>query len=167
MEWIKRHSGIWGAAALVLALAAWLLTRPYLFGQTREGFLFVDPVEPGTPVVMAYMHSAMRTPIEETLLVDEDAHGFILKQLRYRTYGAGLPYSADEGRFSERDGWFVLDEMNRRFPDLSIRNGVINHGSLTVGQTVYHLPELMPLGSELHLYVAPLYKGYWMRKEMR
>jgi len=25
----------------------------------------------------------------------------------------------------------------------------------------------MPLGKELHIYVAPLWKGYWMKKEIR
>lgn len=168
MEFLKTHK-VWTAAAALLlaAAAAWFLTRPFLFGQTKDGFLFIDRADPGTPVVMAYMHSAMRTPIEETLLIDEEADGFILKRLRYRTYGAGLPYLASEGRYREEDGWFILDDMDRRFPEISIRNGVINNGSLTVGKTVYYLPDLMPLGSELHLYVAPLYKGYWMKKEMR
>ncbi len=166
MTWLHKNKASAAVLLLILAAVLWFLTRPFLFGQTKEGFLFIRRAEPGTPVIMAYMHSAMRTPIEETLLVNEEADGFILKSLRYRTYGAGLPYLATEGRYHEEDGWFTLDDMDRRFPDVSLRNGVINNGTLTVGSALYRLPELMPLGSELHLYVAPLWRGFWMKKEM-
>lgn len=114
--------------------------------------------------VYAFRHA---DPIEETLLINENSDGLILKQLRYRTYGAGLPYLASEGRFREENGWFILDDMDRRFREVSIRNGVINNGTITVGNTLYRLPDLMPLGSELRLYIAPLYRGFWMKKEMR
>lgn len=167
MNFLKKYRYSVAVVVITVLAAEWLLTRPFLFGQTKEGFLFIQRAEPGMPVVMAYMHSAMRTPIEETLLINENSDGLILKQLRYRTYGAGLPYLASEGRFREENGWFILDDMDRRFREVSIRNGVINNGTLTVGNTLYRLPNLMPLGSELRLYIAPLYRGFWMKKEMR
>lgn len=167
MKFLRRYRFVLCTALLLLAAGAlWYATRPFLFGQTKDGIFFAARAEPGMPVVMEYMHSAMRTPIVETLYVDENARGFILKSLRYRTFGAGLPYSAEEGHFRQEDGWFIMDDMNRRFPDISIRNGVINNGTLTVGWTAYHLPDLMPLGTELHLYIAPLYEGYWKQKDI-
>ena len=62
---------------------------------------------------------------------------------------------------------FILDDINRNYPELSIRNGVTNHGVLTVGDKDYNLDEMVPLGKELKLYVAPLYKGWYMKKEIR
>ena len=60
-----------------------------------------------------------------------------------------------------------MDNMNRNFPELSIRNGVTNEEKVYVGDKEYELSQLMPLGKELHLYVAPLYKGWYMKKEIR
>ena len=62
---------------------------------------------------------------------------------------------------------FIMDKMNRRCPELSIRNGVTNDEHIIVGDKDYALAELMPLEKELHLYVAPLWKAYWMKKEIR
>ena len=65
------------------------------------------------------------------------------------------------------DGWFILDNMNRPYPELSIRNGVTNEEKVYVGDTEYDLASLMPLGKELHLYVAPLYQVLYKKKEIR
>ena len=53
------------------------------------------------------------------------------------------------------------------YPELSIRNGVTNEEKVYVGDTEYDLASLMPLGKELHLYVAPLYQVLYKKKEIR
>ena len=93
--------------------------------------------------------------------------GFVLKSTKYQSLGVGLPFSQGDGDFREEDGWFIMDNMNRNFPELSIRNGVTNEEKVYVGDKEYELSKLMPLGKELHLYVAPLYKGWYMKKEIR
>lgn len=156
------------AAFLLLALsaAAAVLASPFLFGQTKDGWLFIRSAAPGMEFTLRYMHSAMRTPIEERFLINDSADGFLLKSLRYQAFGAGLPYLAGDGHFRREGKWFIMDDMDRRLPDFSLRNGVINHGVLTVGSEEWPLDEAMPLGSELHLYVAPLWQGYRMKKEI-
>ena len=72
-----------------------------------------------------------------------------------------------DGEFRQEGEWFIMDKMNRRCPELSIRNGVTNDEHIIVGDKDYALAELMPLEKELHLYVAPLWKAYWMKKEIR
>lgn len=151
---------------LVIASAAWFLTQPFLFGQTKNGFIFIQYAPAGTPVTLCYRHSVMKTQLWEYLFVNENADGLIMKSTKYQSYGAGLPCLTDQGNFKKVDGWFVLDDVNRPFPTLSIRNGVTNNGVLTVGDKSYDLPALMPLGTELHMYVAPLWKGCWMKKEI-
>lgn len=160
---------IWiGIAVLVLALAAgFMLTRPYIFGQTRDGFLFIQRAEPGMPITWKYRHSIMKTMVWEYLEVNPAADGILATSTKYQSYGAGLPSLTSQGKFHQEGDWFILDDVDRNFPSLSIRNGVINNSTLTVGNTDYHLPDLMPLGSELHMYVAPLYKGYFLKKEMK
>lgn len=148
----------------IIATGLVIMTRPFIFGETAKGFLFIRMAEPGMAVTLSYRHSVMKTPIEEYLVVNDAADGFTLKGTRYQSQGVGLPFLASEGKFREEGGWFYLTDMNRSYPTLSIRNGVSNNGVLTVGDTKYVLPDLMPLGSELHMYVCPLYKGLLMKK---
>ena len=152
---------------LIVAVGGYWIRMPYVFGQTADGFVLRQRVDSGTPVTLTYHHSVQKTMIYEYLEVNKITDGFVLKSTRYQSMGVGLPFSADEGKFREENGWFILEDINRRYPELSIRNGVTNHGVLTVGDTDYNLDELVPLGKELKLYVAPLYKGWYMKKEIR
>lgn len=152
---------------LVATVGGWLIRQTYVFGQTADGIIFRQKVEAGTPVTLTYHHSVQKTMIYEYLEVNKITDGFVLKSTKYQSMGVGLPFSADEGHFREEDGWFILDDINRNFPELSLRNGVTNHGTLTIGDTDYDLDSMVPLGKELKLYVAPLYKGWYMKKEIR
>lgn len=151
---------------MTLVLDGWFFTRPYLWGQTKTGFLFVQRVEPGTPITWHYRHSIMKTLVWEYLEVNGNADGIVAVSTKYQSYGAGLPSLVGQGKFHQEGDWFILD-IHRDFPTLSIRNGVINNSTFTVGNREYFLPDLMPLGSELHLYVAPLWEGYFLKKEMK
>ena len=144
--------------------AAYFVSEPYLFGQTKDGWIFVTKAVPGLPVKWEYRHSVMKTHVEEYLAVNETADGLILHATKYQSMGVGLPFSEGDGHFRQEGDWFIMDDMERSYPTLSLRNGVSNDGVLTVGDVSYHLANLMPLGSELYLYVTPLYKGYWMKK---
>ena len=152
---------------LVIAVGGWIIRQPYLFGQTSYGFIIRQRVEAGTPVTLVYRHSVQKTMIYEYLEVNKATEGFVLKSTKYQSLGVGLPFSQGDGDFKEEDGWFIMDNMSRNFPELSIRNGVTNEEKVYVGDKEYELSKLMPLGKELHLYVAPLYKGWYMKKEIR
>ena len=145
----------------------WFVRQDYLFGQTADGFIIRQRVRPGTPVTLVYRHSVQKTMIHEYLEVNDMATGLVLKSTKYQSMGVGLPFSKEDGDFREEDGWFILDNMNRPYPELSIRNGVTNEEKVYVGDTEYDLASLMPLGKELHLYVAPLYQVLYKKKEIR
>lgn len=144
------------------------LVHPHAFPLCPDlgRYHFRQRVDAGTPVTLAYRHSVQKTMIYEYLEVNQIANGFVLKSTKYQSMGVGLPFSADEGKFREEDGWFILDDINRNYPELSIRNGVTNHGVLTVGDKDYDLDAMVPLGKEMKLYVAPLYKGWYMKKKL-
>lgn len=152
-------------ALFLLAATAYIASRPCLFGETRDGFLFVKAVSAGTPVTLRYRHSVMRTEVWEYLEVNEKSDGLVAVSTKYQSYGAGLPSLVGQGDFRREGDWFILD-IHRDFPTLSLRNGVTNEGVLTVGDASYKLYEDMPLGSELYLYVCPLWKGWELRKEI-
>lgn len=152
---------------IFLSIGGWYIRQPYLFGQSADGFVIRQRVEAGTPITLSYRHSVQKTMIYEYLVVNQTADGFVLNSTKYQSMGVGLPFSKGDGDFKEENGWFVLDNVNRKFPELSIRNGVTNDEVVTVGDTEYKMNELMPLGKELRLYVAPLYRGWYNKKEIR
>lgn len=170
----KQHGKLENTIAMVglvlmagLAIFGYYIRTPYLYGQTADGFLIRQEVEAGTPVTLSYRHSVQKTMVYEYLAVNETEDGLILKSTKYQSFGVGLPFSKEDGDFHQDGEWFVLENMNRKYPSLSIRNGVTNEEHITVGDVDYDLKALMPIEKELHLYVAPLWKGYWMKKEIR
>lgn len=165
LESLIAYAGI--VITIGIAAFGYYIRTPYLYGQTEDGFIIRQEVEAGTPVTLAYRHSVQKTMIYEYLVVNDMEDGLVLKSTKYQSMGVGLPFSKEDGEFRQEGDWFILDKINRKYPDLSIRNGVTNDERVIVDGHEYVLSELMPLGKELHIYVAPLWKGYWMKKEIR
>lgn len=165
LETLIAYAGI--IITVGIAVFGYYIRIPYLYGQTEDGFIIRHEVEAGTPVTLAYQHSVQKTMIYEYLAVNDSEDGLVLQSTKYQSLGVGLPFSKEEGEFRREGEWFILDKINRKYPDLSIRNGVTNDERVIVGGREYVLSELMPVGKELHIYVAPLWKGYWMKKEIR
>ncbi len=165
LETLIAYAGI--IITIGIAVFGYYIRTPYLYGQTEDGFIIRREVEAGTPVTLAYRHSVQKTMIYEYLAVNDSEDGLVLQSTKYQSLGVGLPFSKEEGEFRREGEWFILDKINRKYPDLSIRNGVTNDERVIVGGHEYVLSELMPVGKELHIYVAPLWKGYWMKKEIR
>ena len=165
LETLIAYAGI--IITVGIAVFGYYIRTPYLYGQTEDGFIIRHEVEAGTPVTLAYQHSVQKTMIYEYLAVNDSEDGLVLQSTKYQSLGVGLPFSKEEGEFRREGEWFILDKINRKYPDLSIRNGVTNDERVIVGGHEYVLSELMPVGKELHIYVAPLWKGYWMKKEIR
>ena len=165
LETLIAYAGI--IITIGIAVFGYYIRTPYLYGQTEDGFIIRREVEAGTPVTLAYRHSVQKTMIYEYLAVNDSEDGLVLQSTKYQSLGVGLPFSKEEGEFRREGEWFILDKINRKYPNLSIRNGVTNDERVIVGGHEYVLSELMPVGKELHIYVAPLWKGYWMKKEIR
>lgn len=150
-----------------LAVVLYILHLPFIFGQTATGFIFIQRAYAHMPVTLAYRHSVMKTPIEENLYVNNAVNGLVIKSTKYQSLGVGLPFLASDGQFRQEGPWFIMDNMNRQYPTLSLRNGVSNNGVIRVGNKSYTLTEYMPLGSELYVYVCPLYQGLFKEKTFR
>ena len=165
LETLIAYAGI--IITVGIAVFGYYIRTPYLYGQTEDGFIIRREVEAGTPVTLVFRHSVQKTMIYEYLVVNDSEDGLVLKSTKYQSMGVGLPFSKEDGEFRREGDWFILDKIDRKYPDLSIRNGVTNDERVIVGGHEYVLSDLMPLGKELHIYVAPLWKGYWMKKEIR
>ena len=83
------------------------------------------------PLSIRFIHSVQKTPVEENLRVE--GGGFTLDSTRYQSFGVGLPFLEEEGRFHREGDFFVFDHMDRYFPSLSLRVGVGTQLSLSLG----------------------------------
>jgi len=148
--------------ALIASVGGWYIRTPHLYAETPDGNWIIDQeVEAGTPVTLSYTHSVQKTMVYEYLEVNEYETGLVLKSTKYQSQGVGLPFLASEGNFRREGEWFITEDMNRPYPELRVRNGVTNHEHITVGEKDYSLDDLVPLETELRIYVAPMWQNFW------
>lgn len=156
----------WLPALAVAALLLCVISRPCVFLLGEEGLIAMKPAYGGLPVNIRFIHSVQKTPVEEYLLVGEDVSDLVLQSTRYHSFGVGLPFMADDGSFRQEGNDFVMDNMNRHFPSLSLRTGVGTMLTLTVDGDIYRLYELFPPGYRVDVLVAPAFYGvkvFWQR----
>ena len=152
-------------AALVLAALVDFLARPLLVVESEQGaLLYAERAHAGMPVVIRFIHSVQKTPVEEDLRVNDELSGFVLDATRYQSFGVGLPFLASEGEFRTEGEFFVMDDMERRFPSLSLRTGVGTELTLVLDGTEEKLFEKLPPGSRVDLLVVAPWR--WGMKKL-
>ena len=95
---------------------------------------------------LRYTHSVEKTPVVETFRVREDGI-LLLVSTAYKSYGVGLPSLPSEGKLTIRDGWFVLENLQREYRDIRLRVGPEAAVLLEQEQQSYPLHEWYPAGS--------------------
>ena len=82
----------------------------------------------------------------ETFRVREDGI-LLLVSTAYKSYGVGLPSLPSEGKLTIRDGWFVLENLQREYRDIRLRVGPEAAVLLEQDQQSHPLHEWYPAGS--------------------
>ena len=95
---------------------------------------------------LRYIHSVERTPVIENFLIQDDGQ-LLLTSTAYKSYGVGTPSLPEEGRLTLKDGWIVLDNLRRIYPDIRVRVGTEAGLSLGVGSKLYPIYQWFPAGS--------------------
>ena len=95
---------------------------------------------------LLYTHSVEKTPVVETFRVLDDGR-LLLISTAYKSYGVGLPSLPSEGKLTIRDGWFVLENLQREYRDIRLRVGPEAAVMLEQEQQSYPLHEWYPAGS--------------------
>jgi hypothetical protein len=136
-----------------------ILSQPCLFVRAAGDTVAIVPVKPGTPFSIHFIHSVQKTPVLENLAVDADGHSFVLHSTKYQSFGVGLPFLAEEGHFYQEGDYYILDGMERHFPQLTLRTGVGTQLTLYIGRRTYRLFETYSPGTPVDLFVDSLGKG--------
>lgn len=162
-KWWKRPCLWLTGLGILLGLASILLT-PCFTVKAQGHIVAIRQAREHLPFSIHFIHSVQKTPVEENLEVEADG-SFLLRSTRYQSFGVGLPFLAEEGNFREdfrQDGdYYVFDDMNRHFPELSLRTGVGTKLTLDVDGTVYPLYKCYEPGTRIDLFTAPLVAVLW------
>ena len=151
---------VWLCVLGILLGAVDILLQPCLFVRAAgDTTVAIVPAQPGTPFSIHFIHSVQKTPVLENLAVDVDGHSFILHSTKYQSFGVGLPFLAEEGNFYQEGDYYILDGMERHFPQLTLRTGVGTQLTLYIGRRTYRLFETYPPGTPVDLFVDSLGKG--------
>lgn len=146
---------------LLLLVLAPLFWQPWLCLYGSGQRLLDKPVRAGTAVTIRFIHSVQKTPVWEYLSVDDQARGFILHKTKYQSFGVGLPFTKADGDFRHEGDYFIMDHMERTFPQLHLRTGVGTQLTVTIADTVCPVYQYLPDGSAVDIIVAPLYQQIW------
>nr|WP_255448753.1 DUF1850 domain-containing protein [Selenomonas sp. mPRGC5] len=114
---------------------------------------------PGTEFSIRFIHSVQKTPVEENLAVDADGRSFVLHSTKYQSFGVGLPFLEGEGDFRQEGDYYIMDNMERHFPALTLRTGVGTKLTLYLEGREYRVYESYPPGTPVEIYVNSLGKG--------
>lgn len=158
-KWWKRPC-LWLTGAGVLLGLASILSTPCFTVKAQGHIVAIRQARAHFPFSIHFIHSVQKTPVEENLEVEADGR-FLLRSTRYQSFGVGLPFLAEEGRFCEDGDFYVFDDMNRHFPALSLRTGVGTQLTLDVDGTVFPLCESYEPGTKIDLFTAPLFMALW------
>lgn len=110
----------------------------------------------GTSLVTSFIHSVQKTPVIDEL--EFDGEDFILRRTKYQSHGVGQPFLESDGDFHEENGFFVIDNMNRRIKRLELRVGTGTQLCITLDGQEHKLYEKFPSGTRIMIKSAPLIK---------
>ena len=154
---------VFAALVAAMALLVWQMLQPIFLVQGEGRTLLALPLSKEQAFSIRFIHSVQKTPVEEFLVADSSARGgageFRLLSTRYQSFGVGLPFMESEGAFHEEGDYFVIDHMDRRFPQLTLRTGVGTQLTLRTAAGTLRLYEMFPPGARIDLRVARAYEA--------
>lgn len=105
-------------------------------------FIKTDAVE---GFEISYTHSVNKGRVHDFYNIQADK-GLVLTSTRFVSYGAGIPEPEEtEGAvFTVTDDGYVISNLERKVPKLTMAVGIIANHGLTIGGTYYTMTDLFP-----------------------
>jgi|GEM_PF-743592 hypothetical protein len=148
---------------LSLLLGAWfLLPVDVMVIQMEEGqkrLVILVKTSPGDEMVLTYVHSVERTPVEGRFRVSK-RHRLLLSETRMASVGTGLPTESSR-RVLRKGDWMVVDEGERDISELRIFLLPLNHPRLWVKGREIPVDTLMEKGGLLKIRLARTLRWRW------
>ncbi len=164
-DFMKRYSKF-GSIALILIIAVVLLgcsidkEKALVLTDLEEG-LERRMAVPDRMFTLSFIHSVHHTPVHEVIHIQDD-NSLVLKEVRYRSLGVGMPYDYENGTLENIDGEFVL-KFEREFDIINMTVSPIPEHSITIGQEDYPLLEFTKPESPLEIKAVDEWSLKWPR----
>lgn len=112
-------------------------------------------------LMLRYRHSVERTMVEEDLL--PDPAGVRIVEMRYSSFGAGLPSQPEWGGTFDPDaaGRLAVRGMQVALPEVRVRVGHVSEQTAIGGGAVVSLSSLTGPGQVLTVRVVTLPRALW------
>ena len=110
---------------------------------------------------LGFVHSVHHTPVREVYQIG-DNNIMVLKELRYRSLGVGMPYDYENGTLEIIDGEFVL-KFEREFRTINMIVSPIPGHTITVGERTYPLLDFTDPESSLEIKAIDQWPFKWLR----
>jgi len=134
----------WFCVALILVSGCFRSDRLRLESPGQpERFI---QLEKARTFSLRYKHSVEQTPVVETFQILDNGK-LMLISTAYQSYGVGLPSLPEEGTLTVSDGWLILKDLHRLYPDIRLRVGSEAAVSLEVDKKMYPIYQWYPPGS--------------------
>lgn len=144
----------------VVIIFFYLMTRPFLFFVSDANLLLAVPASPKSEFSIHFIHSVQKTPVLENLMISESGKEFILLSTKYQSFGVGLPFLLSEGDFHQENDYFIFDNINRHFDQLTLRTGLGTKLTIIYKEHEYPIYKKVAPGSKVDLQIAPYYKRF-------
>ena len=115
----------------------------------QEKIIMSVEAKKNLPLTINFIHSVQKTPVIEEL--EFDGENFILLRTKYKSHGVGLPFMESDGEFRIEDGFFIMDNMNRRIKNLELRTGVGTNLCINLDGQEIKLYEIVPTGTKIKI----------------
>lgn len=146
---------------ILWAAAIFYFTRPVLWVMAEQETVAQVTAYQGLPIKIRFIHSVQKTPVEEYLHLEDDLQTIQLDSTIYHSFGVGLPFLETDGNWRQEGDLFILENMDRHFPSLSLRTGLGTQLTLTVDNVEYRLYEKYQPGHRIDIQVVPRYKVFF------
>ncbi|MEG6585255.1 DUF1850 domain-containing protein [Dendrosporobacter sp. 1207_IL3150] len=144
---------------LIVLCAGYFISLPCLVLQSDDGLLIRLPANRDNGITLKYTHSVHKTLVVENISIDNSGK-LVVNSTEYESYGVGLPYLADEGKFRQEGTRFILEDINRPFSIINLRAGPEAKLEMYYQGKVYALYQMVPSGGLISLRVAPYYSTW-------
>ena len=95
---------------------------------------------------LRYTHSVEKTPVIESFRILDNGK-LLLFSTAYKSYGVGLPSLPEEGTLSVSDGWLLLENLHREYPEIKLRVGPEAGVSIELNNKTYPIYQWYTAGS--------------------
>jgi len=164
-DFMKQHSKLMGVV-LIIILVVILVGS----GIAKEKVLVLIDVEEGLEhdigapdrmFTLSFIHSVHHTPVHEVIHIRDD-NTLVLKEVRYKSLGVGMPYDYENGTLEIIDGEFIL-KFERKFETIDMKISPIPEHMITIGQETYPLLKFTKPGGILKIKAVDRWSLKWFR----